>query len=103
MAWKVSNGWLVEASSGIDINGIDDFICTFGTLRTIGALILARWREEETTIGSKGETTEKGGIGLIRIYASISNASTGPKIQIWIWGVFHRPNGGQRHRGSRRR
>ena len=46
VAWKMSDGWLIKASSGININGIDDFICTFGTLRTIGALILARRRKK---------------------------------------------------------
>lgn len=46
VAWKVSDWWLVKASSRINVNGVDDFICTFGALRTNGGLVLARWRKE---------------------------------------------------------
>ena len=62
VAWEMSDGWLIKASSGIDINGVENFICTFGTLRTIGALILARRRKKQTSIESKGEMTEEGGV-----------------------------------------
>lgn len=75
MTGEMRNGWFVDASSRIDVDSIYNVICGLRILICLVLiLILARWCEQQATIGRESETTEEGSQGLVCVEASILHA-----------------------------
>jgi hypothetical protein len=75
MTGKVGHWWLVETTPGVNVHGIDDLIDSFAAIGSrVRRLELAGWREKQTTIWCKGQSSEKGGKGLVGVNVGIAQA-----------------------------
>lgn len=69
------NGRLVDAASGVNVNGIDHLIRGFCILvALVLVLVLPGWCQEKATIRCESKATEKGRQCLVSIEAGIFHA-----------------------------
>ena len=78
---EICNGRLVQATSGVDVNGVGDFL---GGLAHIGQrrqhiLVLAGRSEQQAAVWCERQTAEKRCKSFVGIYGSISDTA-----QTWM-------------------
>lgn len=97
MAREVRDGRSVDASSCVDIDSIYDLVCGLCILVCLVlVLILARWCEQQATIGGEGETSEEGSQSLVCVKACILHAKSEKRRGgMRLGGRFHGHYSGQ--------
>lgn len=101
MARQVSDRGLVDATSGVDVHGIDDFVGWLCVLvRLVLYLVLPGWREQKASVRSEGESSEEGREGLVRIETCIlrSQGPIGAERMVRLRRRLHRHNSRKRQR-----
>lgn len=75
---------LVETSSGVYVDSVDDLIGAFAAIWCgMRRLVLSGWSEQEAAIWGEGQTSEEGGEGFVRVDVGISNAQSNASSQAW--------------------
>ena len=75
VAWKMRHWGLVDTSTGIYVDRIDDFCTWFRVfVCLVLVLVLARGRQEKAAVRGEGEAPEERGQGLVGIQAGILHA-----------------------------
>lgn len=96
----MGNWGLVDAASGVDVDGVSNFVRWLSALIRMLRLILAGRREQKAAIWGKSQTPEERGQRLVRVQAGVFEPKTGAR-RVGFRGGLHWHHGRQGHRGRR--
>lgn len=76
MARQIRDRRLVQPSSGVDVDGVCNVFSRFSVVDgRMDSFVLTSWREEQTTIWSKGQTPEERCEGFVEVDGCIANTN----------------------------
>ena len=63
----MSDGWLVDPTSGVYVDRINDIVQRLSCIVQLLCLVLTCWREKKTTIRREGQSTEERLEGIVGV------------------------------------